>query len=64
METVEQTAALTSRRSFLLRGAAASAGAIAAGWLLADASPAFARRWSRPTATWRQPSTGCAPKAW
>src|SRR5438128_11161062 len=42
METVEQTAALTSRRSFLLRGAAASAGAIAAGRLLADASPAFA----------------------
>jgi len=41
METTEQSAALTSRRSFLLRGAAASAGVIATGRLLADASPAL-----------------------
>src|SRR5712692_9269661 len=41
MDTTEQSAALTSRRSFLLKGAAASAGVMATGRLLADASPAL-----------------------
>ena len=42
METTEQSDHGTSRRSFLLKGAAVGAGAIGAGRLLTDASPAFA----------------------
>jgi hypothetical protein len=42
METTEQSDPLTSRRSFLLKGAVLGAGTIGAGKLLADASPAFA----------------------
>jgi hypothetical protein len=43
MESIEQSEYLTSRRSFLLKGAAIGAGTIGAGRLLADASPAFAK---------------------
>jgi hypothetical protein len=43
METTQQSEHLTSRRSFMLKGAAAGAGTIAAGRLLADPSPAFAK---------------------
>jgi len=42
METDEQSAYLTSRRSFLAKGAAVGAATLGAGRLLADASPAFA----------------------
>jgi Ferritin-like domain len=42
MEEIEQSEQLTSRRSFLVKGAAAGAGALAGGRLLASASPAFA----------------------
>jgi hypothetical protein len=42
MDTTEQSGHLTSRRSFLLKGAGVGAGTIAAGPLLANASPAFA----------------------
>ena len=42
METSEQSAHLSSRRSFLLKGAALGAGTIGAGRLLTEASPAFA----------------------
>jgi Ferritin-like domain len=43
METTEQSEHLTDRRSFLLKGAAVGVGAVGAGRLLADASPAFAQ---------------------
>jgi hypothetical protein len=43
VETTQQSENLTNRRS-LLKGAALGAGAIGAGRLLADASPAFAKR--------------------
>jgi hypothetical protein len=42
VETTEQSEHLSSRRSFLLKGAAIGAGTIGAGRLLADASPALA----------------------
>src|SRR4029453_14160949 len=42
METDEQSAYLTSRRSFLAKGAAVGAATVGAGRLLSDASPAFA----------------------
>src|SRR6201987_70417 len=47
METTEQVQQRrvrrrTSRRSFLVKGAAVGAGAVGAGWLVTDASPAFA----------------------
>ena len=47
METTEQVQQRrvrrrTSRRSFLVKGAAAGVGTVGAGWLLTDASPAFA----------------------
>jgi hypothetical protein len=42
LETPEQPKNVTSRRSFLLTGAAIGAGTIGAGRFLADASPAFA----------------------
>src|SRR6201997_3144456 len=42
MEATEQSEHLTSRRSFLLKGAAVGAGAIGAGRLLADPPAAFA----------------------
>jgi hypothetical protein len=42
METAEPYEHLTSRRSFLLKGAAVGAGTLGAVRLLADASPAFA----------------------
>src|SRR5207245_9628537 len=42
METTEQAERLTTRRSFLVQGAMVGVGAIGAGRLLADASPAFA----------------------
>ena len=42
METPDQSKNVTSRRSFLLTGAAIGAGTIGAGRFLADASPAFA----------------------
>jgi Ferritin-like domain len=42
METTEQAEHGTSRRSFLVKGAALGAGTLAAGRLLTDASPAFA----------------------
>jgi hypothetical protein len=42
VRTTEQPRHLTSRRSFMLRGAAAGAGAISAGRLLTDPSPASA----------------------
>ncbi len=42
METTEQYEHGTSRRSFLVKGAAVGAGTLGAGRLLADASPAFA----------------------
>jgi hypothetical protein len=42
METTEQSEHLSSRRSFLLKGAAAGAATIAAGRLLEDAAPARA----------------------
>ena len=42
METDQQAAYLTSRRSFLVKGAAVGAATLGAGRLLADASPAFA----------------------
>src|SRR5438128_3141896 len=42
METTEQSEHLSSRRSFLLKGAAAGAATIAAGRLLAEATPARA----------------------
>jgi hypothetical protein len=42
LETPEQAKNVTSRRSFLLTGAAIGAGTIGAGRFLADASPAFA----------------------
>ena len=42
MQTTEHSDHRTSRRSFLLRGAAVGAGAIGAGRLLTGASPAFA----------------------
>jgi hypothetical protein len=43
MDTTEESEYLTSRRSFLLKGAAIGAGTIGAARLLADASPAFAK---------------------
>src|SRR3954451_12112013 len=43
LETPEQPKKLTSRRSFLMTGAAVGVGAIGAGQFLADASPAFAK---------------------
>jgi hypothetical protein len=42
MEETEQSEHLTSRRSFLVKGAALGAGTLGAGRLLTDASPAFA----------------------
>src|SRR3954464_8102155 len=42
METNEQSEHLTSRRSFLIKGAAIGVGTIGAGRLLTNASPAFA----------------------
>jgi hypothetical protein len=42
METTEQSEHLSSRRSFLLKGAAAGAATLAAGRLLAEATPAAA----------------------
>jgi hypothetical protein len=42
METTEQSEHRTSRRSFLVKGAAVGGGTLGAGRLLADASPAFA----------------------
>src|SRR6266480_6812715 len=42
METTEQYEHRTSRRSFLVKGAALGAGTLGAGRLLADPSPAFA----------------------
>jgi hypothetical protein len=42
METDEQSAYLTSRRSFLIKGAAVGAVTLGAGRLLTDASPASA----------------------
>jgi hypothetical protein len=42
METEEQSDFLTTRRSFLVKGAAVGAASLAAGRLLTDASPAFA----------------------
>src|SRR5260370_36601361 len=47
METTEQVQQRrvrrrTSRRSFLTQGAAGGVGTVGAGWLLTDASPAFA----------------------
>ena len=42
METDEQSAYLTSRRSFLAKGAAVGAVTLGAGRLLSDVSPAFA----------------------
>ena len=42
MGTNEQSQHLTSRRSFLVKGAALGAGTLGAGRLLADPSPAFA----------------------
>src|SRR6201987_3023925 len=47
METTEQVRQRRarrrpSRRSFLVKGAAVGAGAVGAGWLVTDASPAFA----------------------
>ena len=42
MKETEQSEYLTSRRSFLVKGAAVGAGALAGGRLLADAAPAFA----------------------
>src|SRR6266699_3872763 len=42
METTEQAQHRTSRRSFLVKGAALGAGTLGAGRLLTDASPAFA----------------------
>jgi hypothetical protein len=42
MDETEQSEQLTSRRSFLVKGAAVGAGALAGGRLLADAAPAFA----------------------
>ncbi len=42
METMEQSERLTSRRSFLLKGAAVGAATMGAGRLLADATPARA----------------------
>src|SRR6266498_2283494 len=42
METVEQSEYLTSRRSFLAKGAALGAATLGAGRLLSDASPALA----------------------
>jgi hypothetical protein len=42
METTEQSEHLTSRRSFLLKGAAVGAGTLGVGRLFANVSPAFA----------------------
>jgi hypothetical protein len=42
METTEESERLTSRRSFLVKGATAGAGILGGGRLLAAASPAFA----------------------
>jgi len=42
METTERVEHRTSRRSFLVKGAAVGGGTVAAGRLLSDASPAFA----------------------
>jgi hypothetical protein len=42
METTERTERLTSRRSFLAKGAMVGVGAMGAGRLFADAAPAFA----------------------
>ena len=68
METDEQSAYLTSRRSFLVKGAAAGAVTLGAGRLLGDASPAFAsggltkgdaailRSWPRPRSS--RPTSG------
>ena len=42
MEATEQSDLRSSRRSFLVKGAAVGAGAIGAGRLLTDASPALA----------------------
>jgi hypothetical protein len=42
METDEQSEHLTTRRSFLVKGAAVGVGTLGAGRLLADAAPAFA----------------------
>ena len=44
METTEQSEHLTTRRSFLVKGAAGGAAALGAGRLLVDPSPAFAGR--------------------
>src|SRR5437868_11645553 len=44
METTDQSATLTNRRSFMLKGAAAGAGAYGLGRLLADPSSASAHR--------------------
>ena len=52
METSEQSEHLSSRRSFLLKGAAVGAEAIGAGRLLADPSAAF-RPTASPRETWR-----------
>src|SRR3954454_7056636 len=43
MEMTEPSERLTSRRSFLVMGALLGAGAVGAGRLLSDASPAFAK---------------------
>ena len=53
METTEQVQQRrvrrrTSRRSFLVKGAAVGAGTVGAGWLLTDASPALADTGARP----------------
>jgi hypothetical protein len=42
MERTEQSEHLTSRRSFLVKGAAFGAATLGGGQLMADASPAFA----------------------
>jgi hypothetical protein len=42
MERTEQSEHLTSRRSFLVKGAAVGAATLGGGQLMADASPAFA----------------------
>jgi hypothetical protein len=42
MNTTEQSERLTSRRSFLVKGAALGAGTLGVGRMLADAAPAFA----------------------
>ena len=42
MDTTEHSERLTSRRSFLVKGAALGAGTLGVGRMLADAAPAFA----------------------